>query len=135
MRAGHGPLRAAVGGYILLSGLSKRAASDEEAARLHAVAVAAFPQIAPLAPESLVELLSGGEIALGGALVTPLVPSGVVGAALVVFAAGLLRVYWKGPGLRQPGRIRPTDQGVAAGKDIWLAAIGAALMLDARRPR
>lgn len=136
MRAGHGPVRVAAGGFMLLSGLSKHAVSAEEAARLHGVVAGAFPQLAPLEPESMVELLSRSEIVLGGALLAPLAPSRVVGAALTVFAAGLAAVYWKGPGLRQPGRVRPTEQGTAIAKDIWLTATtGTALVLDARRDR
>ncbi|MEW6474384.1 MAG: hypothetical protein AB1679_19195 [Actinomycetota bacterium] len=109
MRARNMPLRAAAAGVLLLSGLSKRALNDEEANRLHALTVEAFPQLAPLEPESLVDLLARAEIALGSSLLIPLVPSGILGAGLVGFAAGLLRVYWTAPGLHQPGRLRPTD--------------------------
>ena len=131
MRARDMPLRVAAGGALLLSGLSKRAINDDEAARLHTLATGGFAQLAPLEPASLVDLLSRGEIALGAALVTPQVPSGTLGAALAGFAAGLLRVYWKAPDLRQPGRLRPTDQGASVAKDIWLMAItGAALLLE-----
>ena len=136
MRAGHVPIRVAAGGFMLISGISKHAVSAEESARLHGVVAGAFPGLAPLEPESMVELVSRSEIVLGGALLTPLVPSRVVGAALMVFAAGLAAVYWKGPGLRQPGRVRPTEQGAATAKDIWLTATaGAALVIDTRRDR
>jgi len=136
MRARNMPLRVTAGGFLLLSGLSKRAVSDEEAAHLHTLTVGAFPQLAPLEAESLVDVLARGEIALGCALLMPLVPSKILGVGLVGFAAGLLRVYWTAPGLRQPGQLRPTDQGASLAKDTWLAAsTGAALLLDRPRPR
>ena len=72
-----------------------------------------------------------GEIALGTALLTPFVPSGLAGHALAGFSGGLTRLYWTAPGLRQSGSVRPTQQGIPIAKDTWLLAIGLALVLDA----
>jgi hypothetical protein len=32
--------------------------------------------------------------------------------------------------MREPGSLRPTQQGTAISKDVWMAGIGTALMLD-----
>jgi hypothetical protein len=81
-------------------------------------------------PQQFVRLLSTSEISLGAALLTPLVPSAVAGAALVAFSAGLLGLYARTPGMRQEGSIRPTEQGLSLAKDVWLLGIGAALVAD-----
>jgi hypothetical protein len=54
----------------------------------------------------------------------------VVGAALGVFSGGLLGLYLKTPGMRQDGTVRPTEQGRRWPKDIWMAGIAAALVID-----
>jgi hypothetical protein len=51
-------------------------------------------------------------------------------AALTSFGGGLAGLYLKGPGLREEGSLKPTQQGTAIAKDVWLLAIGAALLLD-----
>jgi len=131
LKAWHVPVRLATGAFILNSGLTKQRADAEQAARLHDFATSAFPQIADLDPETFATLLSTGEIALGTALLTPFVPSGLAGLALAGFSGGLTRLYWTAPGLRQSGSVRPTQQGIPIAKDTWLLAIGLALVLDA----
>ena len=32
--------------------------------------------------------------------------------------------------MREPGGLRPTEQGIGLAKDIWLVGIGASLVLD-----
>jgi len=66
------------------------------------------------------------------------VPSALAGAALAGFSAGLVQLYWKTPGMRQPGSIKPTQQGIALAKDVWLLGAGLTLLLDglpAGKPR
>jgi hypothetical protein len=58
------------------------------------------------------------------------VPAGLAGAALTAFAVGTLGLYLRTPGLRQEGSLRPTEQGIAITKDIWLVGIGLALVID-----
>jgi len=62
--------------------------------------------------------------------VLPVVPAGLAGAALTAFAVGTLGLYLRTPGLRQEGSLRPTEQGIAITKDIWLVGIGLALVID-----
>jgi hypothetical protein len=75
--------------------------------------------------------LAAGEIALGTALVAPMVPPGVAGLGLTAFAGGLIGLYFKVPGMRQQESVRPTERGLALAKDSWLFSIGLALVLDA----
>ena len=70
------------------------------------------------------------EIALGAALLIPVVPAAVAGAGLVAFSGGLLGLYARTPGMRKQGTPLPTQQGTALAKDIWMAGIGLGLVID-----
>jgi hypothetical protein len=72
---------------------------------------------------------------LGAALLTPFVPSALVGAALVGFSGGLVQLYLKTPGMRRPGGVRPTQDGIGLAKDVWLLGAGLTLLLDSRPKR
>lgn len=133
-RLWHVPLRAAAGAYILNSGLQKRGASGEAAAGFHGFVSGAYPQVADVPPKRFAAGLSAAEIALGGALLAPVVPPGVAGAALTAFSGGLMGLYLRAPGLREDGSLRPTQQGTTVAKDVWLLGIGLALVLGAVTP-
>jgi hypothetical protein len=75
-------------------------------------------------------LLSTAEIAIGTALVVPVVPAWLAGAGLTAFALGTLGLYLRTPGMRQEGSLRPTQQGIPLAKDAWMVGIGLALMVD-----
>jgi hypothetical protein len=82
--------------------------------------------------------LSIAEITIGAALVTPIVPTALAGAALTVFSAGLLGLYLKTPGMRKPGSLAPTQEGLVLAKDSWLVGIGLGLIVHSladREPR
>jgi hypothetical protein len=130
MKLAHLPLRVATGAYILNSGPSKQNLEGQAAEGVHAMAVDAIPPFKKLPPERFARILSTGEIALGAALLVPFVPSALVGAALAGFSAGLVQLYLKTPGMRQPGSIRPTQQGLGLAKDVWLLGAGMTLLLD-----
>jgi len=66
---------------------------------------------------------------LGAALLTPFVPTIVAGAALTAFSGGLLGLYLQTPGMRKPGSLAPTQEGLTLAKDAWLAGIGLSIML------
>ena len=130
-KAWHFPVRLATGVFILNSGLGKQDVDPERAKRLQTMAAHAFPQLGDMEPERFVKLLSNSEIALGSALVAiPVVPPLLAGLGLLGFSAGLNQMYLKAPGLRREGSVRPTEQGTAIAKDIWMTSIGAALVLD-----
>jgi hypothetical protein len=129
-KAWHVPVRLVTGAFILNSGLTKRRANEEAASQLHGFAVGAYPQLSKLKPQRFVRLLSTGEIILGVALLAPVVPAFAAGAGLTAFSAGLLGLYARTPGMRQPGSVRPTEQGTGLAKDVWMLGIGAALVID-----
>jgi hypothetical protein len=130
MKLSHLPVRTATGAFILNSGLSKRNLEGQPAEQMHGWASSAIPALGQIKPQLFVRLLSGTEIALGTALLVPVVPSAVVGAAMAGFSVGLLALYLKTPGMRQEGSIRPTEQGIGLAKDVWLLGTGLTLLLD-----
>jgi hypothetical protein len=129
-KAWHIPVRLATGAYILNSGLKKRAADEEMAKGLHGFATTAYPEFQDTPPEKFTSMLSTGEIAVGGLLLAPVVPTAVAGLALTTFAGMLGRLYLNAPGVREEGSLQPTEQGTALSKDVWMLAIGAALTVD-----
>lgn len=130
MRLSHAPLRAAIGAYILNSGLGKRTLEGEAAAGVHGMAAGAMPQLRQIPPDRFAMLLSRGEIALGAALLAPFVPSLLAGAALTAFGAGLVQLYLKTPGMREGTSLRPSQAGIGLAKDVWLVGAGLTLVLD-----
>lgn len=129
-RARHWPGRVAVGAFILNSGLTKRTADEGTAAQLHGFASGAYPFLGNLDARTFTRALSWGEIALGTALLLPLVPTGVAGVGLAAFSAGLLGLYLRTPGMHQPGSLRPTEQGTALAKDAWMLGMGLGFVVD-----
>lgn len=125
------PGRLAAGAFILSSGAGKWSADEETAARLHAMASGTYPFLAKLKPRDFTRLLAAGEVALGAALLLPVVPDALAGAGLAAFSGSLLGLYLRTPGLRREGSLRPTQQGVPLAKDVWMLGIGAGLMIDA----
>ena len=130
--------RISAGAFILNSGLGKRDADAEAAAGMHGFAAGTYPFLSSVPPQQFAKGLAATEIALGALLLTPLVPTFVAGAALTGFSGGLLGLYLKTPGMRKPGSLAPTEQGLSIAKDSWLLGIGIGLMtrcLIERRPR
>lgn len=130
--------RISAGAFILNSGLGKRDADAETAAGMHGFAAGTYPFLKSVPPQQFAQGLAAAEIALGAALLTPFVPTFVAGAALTAFSGGLLGLYLKTPGMRKPGSLAPTEQGLSIAKDSWLVGIGIGLMtrgLIERRPR
>ena len=127
----HLPQRIATGAFILNSGIGKLNADEETAAQLHGFAVGTYPFLAKLKPQDFVKLLGGTEIALGAALLLPVVPSALAGAGLAAFSGGLLGLYVRTPGMRKEGSPLPTQQGIPIAKDVWMLGIGLGLVLDA----
>ena len=126
----HLPLRLLTGLYFLNSGLSKAGADEATAAQLHGFATGTYPFLGKLDARRFARLLSAAETAIGVALVVPVVPPGLAGAALTAFALATLGLYLRTPGLRKEGSLRPTQQGIAISKDIWMVGIGLALVID-----
>jgi hypothetical protein len=130
IKASHLPPRIAAGAFILNSGVGKWSADEETAAQLHGFAVGTYPFLAKLKPKDFARLLAGTEIALGAALLVPVIPSALVGAGLTAFSGGLLGLYARTPGMRKDGTPFPTQQGIALAKDAWMMGIGLGLVID-----
>ncbi|HEV3382014.1 MAG TPA: hypothetical protein VG142_13675 [Trebonia sp.] len=126
----HLPQRVATGAFILNSGVGKLTADDEAAAQMQGFAAAAYPFLAKLKARDFKRLLAASEITLGVALLLPVVPSAVAGAGLAAFSGGLIGMYARVPGLRKQGSVRPTQEGLAMAKDIWLMGIGLGMVVD-----
>ncbi len=122
-------LRAVPGAFILNSGIGKLGLKGEAAAGLQQMAAQGVPAVAKLTPDQFGKLMSYGEIAVGSALLLPFVPTRVAGAALGTLAAGFVSSYFRIPSMTQADGIRPSHEGTAVAKDLWLAAIAAALVL------
>ena len=124
------PTRVVTGAYILHSGWGKWRGNEEQAAGVHGVAAGAFPVFNAMKPTDFLKTLSVGEMALGAALLTPVVPPVVAGAALTGFSGALVGMYLRTEGMHKPGSIWPTPQGTAVSKDVWMLGIGLGLVLD-----
>ena len=136
MKLSHIPLRLATGAFILNSGLSKRNLPPEAAGALQGMAANAVPRAKEMEPQVFGRTLSTGEIALGAALLTPFVPSALAGAALTAFGGGLVQMYLNTPGMTEEGsQIKPSQDGTAVAKDIWLVGAGLALLIDGLTPK
>ena len=120
--------RISAGAFILNSGLGKRSADEGTAAGLHGFATGTYPFLKGVDPATFVKVLAYSEIAVGTALLTPFVPTAVAGAALTAFSGGLLGLYLNTPGMRKPGSLAPTQEGLTVAKDVWLLGIGIGLL-------
>jgi hypothetical protein len=125
------PLRLATGAFILNSGWGKRSLPVEAAAGMQEMAANGLPFVKQVSPATFGRALSAGEIALGAALVTPFVPATVAGAGLTAFGGGLLQMYLNTPGMTEEGsRVRPSQDGIAIAKDVWLVGAGVTMVLS-----
>jgi len=125
------PVRLATGAYVLHAGLEKWHADEIRAEAIHTMAADAFPVVKQIPPPRFIRLLAAAEIATGTALLAPVVPNLVAGAALTGFSGGLVAMYARIPALRKPGSIWPSTAGIASSKDIWMLGIGLGLVADA----
>ncbi|MGW6208690.1 hypothetical protein ACWF9B_34250 [Streptomyces sp. NPDC055089] len=118
------PPRIATGAFILNSGLGKLKADEGTQQGLHGMACTAYPFLKKIEPGRFTRLLAWSEIAVGGSLLVPFVPTRLAGLALTGFSGGLVGLYLRAPGMREPGSLSPTQDGVALAKDSWMFGIG-----------
>ena len=69
--------RISAGAFILNSGLGKRGADEQAAAGMHGFAAGTYPILKNLEPRQFTRILSTSVIAVGVALLTPVVPTAV----------------------------------------------------------
>lgn len=129
MRLRNLPTRLTTGGYIFHSGLEKWSAGPEQAEGLHGMAAGAFPVLNKVSPPTFVKALAAAEMATGALLLAPMVSPVKSGVVLTAFSSGLLTMYARTPGMRQPGTIWPTPEGIGLAKDVWMFGIGTGLVL------
>ncbi|MGW5354726.1 hypothetical protein ACWERV_29970 [Streptomyces sp. NPDC004031] len=124
------PPRVATGAFVLHSGLQKWKGDEATAEMLHGMACGAYPVFRKLSPRQFLRVLSCGEIATGSLLLAPFVPGAVAGAFLTGFSGALLGLYGRTPGMREPGSVWPTQNGIALAKDSWMFGVGLGLLAD-----
>lgn len=123
------PLRLATGAYILNSGLSKLGADEGTAQYLHGAAASTYPGLfKDMEPTKFARVLAWSEIGVGAALLAPMVPATVAGAALTGFGSSLVGMYLRTPSMTLDDGIRPSQDGIAVAKDVWLVGAGLTLM-------
>jgi hypothetical protein len=125
--------RLATGAFFLNSGLSKLKADEETAAGVHGMACVAYPFLKKLDAQRFTRLLAWSEIAVGGTLLAPFVPTPLAGLALTGFSGGLVGLYLRVPGMREPGSLRPTQNGIPLAKDSWMLGMGIGFLGAASR--
>jgi uncharacterized membrane protein YphA (DoxX/SURF4 family) len=124
------PGRIAAGAYILNSGVSKLSGDAETAQALHAAACGSYPFLKRIPAPLFLRLLAIAEITVGSLLLLPFVGAPLAGLALTSFAGGLVGLYVRTPSMHD-SKYRPTQQGTAIAKDVWMAGIGLSLLIDA----
>jgi hypothetical protein len=130
MKLSHIPPRLAAGAFIVNTGIGKLSADETTAKAIHGMAAGTYPFLAKIEPPKFVRALAIGEIGVGSVLLTPIIPAWIAGAVLTGFAGSLLRMYLKTPGMTKPDGIRPTQQGTAISKDVWMLGSGLELFFD-----
>jgi uncharacterized membrane protein YphA (DoxX/SURF4 family) len=125
------PGRIVSGAFILNAGISKFSGDEQTAKALHGMASGAYPVLEKIPPKPFLKAVAVSEIALGSALLLPVVPTLVAGAGLMGFSGSLLGMWWRTPGMHEEGSPRPTQQGTTIAKDVWMLGIGTGLVADA----
>jgi hypothetical protein len=130
MRLSHIPPRLATGAFILNTGIGKLSSDAEAAGRVHGMAAGAYPFLAKVDPPKFVRALAIGEIGVGSVLLAPVIPAWFAGAVLTGFSGGLVTMYLRTPGMTKDDGVRPTPQGTALSKDVWMLGSGLSLLID-----
>ena len=130
MKLSHIPLRLATGAFIFNAGYGKRNLDKDSAARMQGMGARVYPQLSRMEPETFGKLLSYAEMTLGATLLAPFVPSRLAGLGLGLFSGSLLTMYRRIPEMTLEDGIRPSQQGTALAKDVWMFGIALALILD-----
>ncbi|MCG7423309.1 MULTISPECIES: hypothetical protein [Micrococcus] len=124
------PLRLTSGAFILNSGLGKRKLGEEQAAYLQNMAAKGVPSLAKLSPSQFKNFITATEIGTGAALLAPFVPGWLAGSALTAFSGGLMSMYLNTPEMTEADGVRPSQDGTAVAKDVFLLGAGLAVTAD-----
>ena len=126
-------LRAVPGAFVANSGIGKIGMPAEYSAGVQQAAVSGIPTAAKLPADKFGTYLGYAETGIGAALLAPFVPNKVAGAGLAAFAGGLLTMYFRNPENTEADGIRPSQEGRALSKDVFMLAIGLALMTQGKK--
>jgi uncharacterized membrane protein YphA (DoxX/SURF4 family) len=129
MRLRNVPTRLTTGAFVFHSGLEKWKAGPEAAEGMHGMAAQSFPFLQKLSPPTFLKLLAVGEMTTGALLLAPMVSPVKAGVVLTGFSGALVTMYARTPGMRRPGSIWPTPEGIGLSKDVWMTGIGAGLVI------
>ncbi len=124
------PIRCTAGAFILNSGLNKLNGEDEYLEHMFGMAVTAYPFLDAVGSTRFSKLFGSLEVLLGTLLLIPLIPDAAAGTVMLPFSAGLVGLYFRIPGMRAEKSLRPTSQGIAMAKDLWLLGISFSLVLS-----
>ncbi|MDU2984118.1 MAG: hypothetical protein E7B40_05920, partial [Actinomyces sp.] len=116
------------GTLILDAGVKKLKADEGTYAFLQQMAATGVPAVSKLDAATFGKLISGAETALGATLLTPFIPARLAGAGLTAFAANLMTMYFRNPAMTEADGIRPSQEGMMLSKDVFMLAIGLALI-------
>ncbi len=122
------PIRFTAGAFILNSGLNKLNGEDDYLEHVFGMAVTAYPILDVVGSTRFAKLFGSLEVLLGTLLLIPLIPDAVAGTVMLPFSAGLVGLYLRIPGMRGEKSLRPTSQGIAMAKDLWLLGISLSLI-------
>ncbi|MDO4253832.1 MAG: hypothetical protein Q4C81_01600 [Kocuria sp.] len=133
MRLSNAILRGVSGAYLLQSGLGKKDAPVEVYDHLKTMAATGIPQFKEWDSKTFGQFLWLSEVGISGLLLTPFVSKRLAGLALTVFSAGMLTMYFNNDEMTQEDGLRPSQEGLSLSKDVWLAAIGLALVAQSKK--
>ena len=123
-------LRGVSGAFIANSGIGKIGMPAEYSAGLQQAAASGIPALAKLPSDKFGTWIGYAETGLAAALLAPFVSSKVAGAGLTAFGGGLLSMYFRNPEYTEGDGIRPSQEGLSLAKDVFILAIGLALMVE-----
>lgn len=121
-------LRGISGAYFLQSGIGKLKMPTEAATGLQQFAATGVPQVTKLDPDTFSKVVSYSEIGVGASLLAPVVSNRLAGLALGAINAGFLSIYFRNDQMTRKDGIRPSEAGTGLSKDLFIAAIAAALI-------
>lgn len=121
-------LRGISGAYFLQSGIGKLKMPTEAATGLQQFAATGVPQVTKLDPDAFGKVVSYSEIGVGASLLAPVVSNRLAGLALGAINAGFLSIYFRNDQMTRKDGIRPSEAGTGLSKDLFIAAIAAALI-------
>ena len=123
------PLRLTAGAFVLNSGVGRFSASgDETTTSLQASAAKLIPQVQRMDPRTFAKVMGAGEVALGAAVMLPIVPAAVAGLGLTAFAASLLATR---PSTNGQHADVDNETAVPNVTEAWMLGSGVSLLLDA----